>query len=279
MRTALIIVCIFLTGGFLRAEPDRVPFFKGSFQEMRQQAIQQQKPYIVFFYTDWCNPCQNMQKYTFSNGSVSQFVKEHYLAFSSNAESISPEGNELALRFRITFYPTVLIIGPDGKERARIGGYKQSKEMLALLKQYVGGGTAPVATSQPTTSIPSTTARTSTAPTTVRPPVVAAARPPTTFSGTTPPAPSKVANSLSVETLSVGSYVVQTGVFTGFKNVVEEVKQLEAKGFDTAIMHVVLSGQDAFKVFVGPYTTRAAAAIQQKSLLANGKQGFIVVIN
>ncbi|MEZ4688103.1 MAG: SPOR domain-containing protein [Bacteroidia bacterium] len=245
----------------------RVQFFEGSFQEMRKQAIQQEKPYLVFFYTSWCNPCSNMQKYTFSSGTVSRIVKDHYLAFASDAESLDPGGNELALRFNVTFYPTILIMSHKGEELARLGGYISAEKLQEELEKHFAAASSPVSTTSPP---PSTSARTSS------PPVVSPA--PQTSPPPVATAPASSAEGLSIESLPPGSFAVQIGAYTGFESVMEEVKWLEAKGFDAAILYFKLEGKDAFKVMVGPFSSREAALVQQKSLQTNGKKGFVVLI-
>jgi cell division septation protein DedD len=265
----LVLIVMLLTGFSVCAKTARVQFFKGSFQEMRMQAIQQQKPYMVFFYTSWCNPCANMQKYTFSNGTVSRIVKDHYMAFSSDAESLDPGGNELALRFGITFYPTVLIMSHKGEELARLGGYTTAEKLLAELEKYKNPGAAS-ATTAPSTP-PASSARTS-PPAVVAPPVSTTQPPPSPST----PAYSQ-ATGLIIESLPAGSYAVQIGVYSGFESVISEVQWLESKGFDAAIVHFKLEGKDAFKVMVGPFSSRDAAEVQQKSLQRNGKKGFVMI--
>lgn len=198
------------------------------------------------------------------------------MAFSSNAESLEPGGNELALRFRITFYPTILIIGADGKERERLGGFIGSDALLKVLEKHTSS--APIAATPPPV-VPASNART--APPIV-PPVstLPSTQPPKVIPSNTSPAPMASSSAgLAVETLPLGSFAVQIGVFKGFENVIKEVRWLEEKGFDAAVIHTKIDGQDAFKVMVGPFSTKEAASFQKKSLAATGKQGFIILIS
>ena len=57
-----------------------------------EEAIELQKEtpkkIIMDVYTNWCGPCKMLDKYTFHNEDVVNYINEHYYAVKFNAEGI-----------------------------------------------------------------------------------------------------------------------------------------------------------------------------------------------
>lgn len=45
------------------------------------------KKILILFYADWCSTCKNMEKATFGNAIISNFINSHYLPVRFNSES------------------------------------------------------------------------------------------------------------------------------------------------------------------------------------------------
>lgn len=58
-----------------------------SFEEMQQAQKAQPRKVIIDIYTDWCGWCKRMDKTTFSNPAVAEYVNEHFYAVKFDAES------------------------------------------------------------------------------------------------------------------------------------------------------------------------------------------------
>ena len=61
-----------------------------SFEEMQKAQKVKPKKVIIDIYTDWCGWCKRMDKNTFENPAVAQYVNEHFYAVKFNAESKIP---------------------------------------------------------------------------------------------------------------------------------------------------------------------------------------------
>ncbi|MEM6261435.1 MAG: thioredoxin fold domain-containing protein [Bacteroidota bacterium] len=145
IRIIALLICV--QAGALQA--DGIKFFEGRFAALKAQALLQQKPFMVNFFTDWCGPCDNMDKYTFADKELGTYAEENYLAFSVNAESAENEGVQLAQRYDVLFFPTILIFSPEGKLMHKLSGYQRASTLLVELKKYRYGNKEAKAESKP----------------------------------------------------------------------------------------------------------------------------------
>jgi thioredoxin-related protein len=114
----------------------------------------EKRPILIDLYTTWCGWCKQMDRKTYSNKQVAQYLQEKFYTVKVDAETkatiawngktyhFSPEyrSNEFALYLthgRLEF-PTTIIIPPGGEPQA-IPGYMEPKE-LELLVKYFGEG-------------------------------------------------------------------------------------------------------------------------------------------
>ena len=74
---------------------------------------------FVDFYTDWCGPCKVMAKDVFPQKQVGDYFNAKFVCLKLNAEK---EGRELAKRFKVTAYPTFIVVDTDEKVRAELKG-------------------------------------------------------------------------------------------------------------------------------------------------------------
>ncbi len=91
-------------------------------------------PMIIDFYADWCIPCKELDKETFSDDAVIKESKRFKALKADMTKSVSPEVEKLRNEFKIVGVPTVLIIDASGKEVARITGFVKPAEFVGTLK-------------------------------------------------------------------------------------------------------------------------------------------------
>src|SRR5258708_1224581 len=102
------------------------PFSDLSFDAASKKAAQSGKIVFVDFYTTWCGPCRLLDKRTWTDAAVIQALEQKTVALRLDAE----KETELAARYRIEAYPTVVLIKPDGTELDRLVGYRDPKTFL-----------------------------------------------------------------------------------------------------------------------------------------------------
>ena len=125
-----------------------------SLDEASGKLQKEQRPVLIDLYTTWCGWCKQMDRKTYSNKQVAQYLQAKFYPVKVDAESkavINWKGraysfsadyksNEFAvyLTHGQLEFPTTIIIPPGGEPQA-IPGYMEPKE-LELLVKYFGEG-------------------------------------------------------------------------------------------------------------------------------------------
>lgn len=280
MKTAIILFFALFIGFSLRADTQAEPFTNASFEQVKLQAIQQQKPIMVFFYTNDCQLCNSMRKYAFRNKELLGYLKENYISFQSNAQSPGTGGRFLAQSHFVVSYPTILILGPDGIERGKITGYKMASELQPILKvkagsveEYANSSTDAGAITPASYTNMNQVSRRYPEPGATRRMLPNARSASSVSLGEAPNSPA-----MAFDILPKGSFAVQIGLFAQFPNAQREVKRVENLGYDAAIVHTFRQGQDMFKVILGPLETRTEADEYKKDMREDGIKAFVVMI-
>jgi thiol-disulfide isomerase/thioredoxin len=119
-RAVLVFGC--LTASALSATGDwPAPFQRLSFPAASELAQKAEKLVFVDFYTTWCEPCKKLDAETFSQAGVARLVGDAAVAIKLDAEK---EGKDIARRYKVSAYPTLLLVRPDGVEVDRIIGFR-----------------------------------------------------------------------------------------------------------------------------------------------------------
>lgn len=108
-------------------------FLEGSFAKAQKKAQAENKLILVDVYTTWCGPCKLMDKHTFSDENVKSYVHNNLVPFKLDAER--GEGPALARKFRVSGYPTVLLLNHKGEVVDKIMGFVPAKDFLAWAKK------------------------------------------------------------------------------------------------------------------------------------------------
>ena len=110
-----------------------VAFFKGSFDELLQEARRQKKAIFLDFMATWCGPCKQMDAETFANNQVASVANRQFLAYKVDIDWF--EGMDIADRYRVIQFPTVVFLDSEGRYIDRVKGFQAPDAFSKLLQQ------------------------------------------------------------------------------------------------------------------------------------------------
>ncbi len=113
------------------------PFQQTDFTDALQRAAEQDKLVFVDFYATWCGPCKMLDRSTWRDETVIDWLTEHTIALKIDAE----KQRDLARKYRVRAYPSLLFIKADGAELGRIVGYRNPQQFLAEGAKLIGKST------------------------------------------------------------------------------------------------------------------------------------------
>ena len=99
------------------------------------------KKVMIDVYTDWCGWCRKMDKDTYADGGIADYLNKKYVAIKLDAES----GNKLQYRgksyteqdlageFGISGYPSIIFLKDDGEPITVYPGYADPAKFRIVL--------------------------------------------------------------------------------------------------------------------------------------------------
>ncbi len=105
------------------------------------------RPAMLDFSADWCAPCHELERFTFTDGRVILAGRDFDRYHVDLTHYDSPESEALRQHYEIPGVPTVLFLLPDGREveAARVVGFMRAEDFLARMK-LASGQAVPAAT-------------------------------------------------------------------------------------------------------------------------------------
>ncbi|MFH1213236.1 MAG: cytochrome c biogenesis protein CcdA [Candidatus Neomarinimicrobiota bacterium] len=100
-------------------------------------ALQNNRPIVLDFYADWCIPCKELDKYSFSDPEVIRLSEQFELFKIDLTSGVSPEVKVLQDNYKIKGVPTIVFIARDGREieDLRILGFEKADVIAARLRK------------------------------------------------------------------------------------------------------------------------------------------------
>ena len=102
------------------------------FAELLATAKTEHKLVFVDAYTTWCGPCKMMAQSTFTDSTVAAYYNATFVNAKIDMEH--GQGVELAKRYGVQVYPSLLFIDGNGEVVHRSAGYLEATGFIALGK-------------------------------------------------------------------------------------------------------------------------------------------------
>jgi thiol:disulfide interchange protein DsbD len=97
------------------------------------------KPVMLDFYADWCIPCKELDRFTFSAAEVIELSKKFVMIKVDLTKSNNPESIILKEKFDIKGVPTLVFLSPGGKEipGTRVVGFMEKDPFLLVMEKAI----------------------------------------------------------------------------------------------------------------------------------------------
>ncbi|AEW00128.1 thiol reductase thioredoxin [Niastella koreensis] len=111
----------------------KISFVNGKWKDVAALAKKKGKYIFVDAYTAWCAPCRQLKNVTFKDREAAAFYNGNFISYTVDMEK--GEGVELAEKWDVTAYPTLLFFTPEGKMVMTQVGYVNGKQLIEFGKQ------------------------------------------------------------------------------------------------------------------------------------------------
>ena len=113
-----------------------VRFQETSMRNLMEQSAKEGKSIFVDVYATWCGPCKYMANNVFTTEKAGDFFNAEFINAKFDAEN--GEGRDVARKYRVTAYPTFLILDSSGNEIGRIVGGDEIDGFIQKVKNATG---------------------------------------------------------------------------------------------------------------------------------------------
>ena len=133
--SVVLLLLLFSTNAFTKDPQWR------HFNEGIAEAKESGKKVLVDVYTDWCKWCKEMDRNTYSDKTISDYLKKHYILIKLNAEGnemINYAGHpmtprEFAQKMGVDGYPATVFLKSDGQQITILPGYVKPDQFIHVL--------------------------------------------------------------------------------------------------------------------------------------------------
>ena len=106
-----------------------IKFLNLRLEEAKKEAAKSGKLIFIDAYTEWCGPCKIMAKTSFKDEKVAKLYNDNFINLKIEMEK-DPDGREVAMKYSVKAYPTLLIIDSDGKLVSSTLGLQSADKLI-----------------------------------------------------------------------------------------------------------------------------------------------------
>lgn len=144
-----VITLLFISAGYIAAstkpkfekadkpkiinEDKQINFIENSWSIALKKANAENKYIFVDAYAVWCGPCKLLKATTFKNNEAAAFFNKNFINVAIDMEK--GEGVDLASKWGIQAYPTLIILNSKGKPVLGTVGFIDAKDLIKFGQQ------------------------------------------------------------------------------------------------------------------------------------------------
>ena len=137
MNRFFLFCLVLLAPALLQSQAATVNFSNDSWERLLSKAKEENKMIFLDAYTTWCGPCKKMDKNVFPKSEVASFFNANFINAKIDMEK--GEGADLARKYGIRAFPSLLFVDADGKVVHRGVGFHDEEQILALAQTAQAG--------------------------------------------------------------------------------------------------------------------------------------------
>jgi thioredoxin:protein disulfide reductase len=127
------VIGLFLLVAWLEAPRGRLSW-EPSEEVARIRAETERRPMLIDFTAEWCGACKELSRITFSDPTVMEEA-QRFVAVQVDATNEDDDAvDRVKNRYRVVGLPTVVLLGSDGRERARFTEFVPPDRFLTAIR-------------------------------------------------------------------------------------------------------------------------------------------------
>jgi len=138
MRRSLMLCLVMLTGCSEAAET--LPGWTTDYESAVNNSKRSQRPMLLDFGATWCGPCKKLEATTLKDKEVAYTIQNGFIAVKIDVD----RQPQLADKWNVKGYPTLIMVAPNGTEIARRSGFVEAPALLQWITPHRSRNTAEV---------------------------------------------------------------------------------------------------------------------------------------